>query len=76
MLTHDMFEAEVSVTNFRLHRVDKLTGKGGGSCIYVHNSVKSQCEHSINVPDCICVIITFYSIKIAIFVVFKALHCR
>ena len=71
MFSSDLYDAEISIPNFKLFRVDRLTGKGGGSCIYVHDSIQSH-EIQINVPDCICVNLTFDSINIAIFVIYRA----
>ena len=71
MFSSDIYDAEVSIPNFTLYRADRTTGKGGGSCIYVHNSITAH-EVAINVPDCICVILELESINIAVFVIYRA----
>ena len=71
MFSSDIYDAEVSIPNFTLYRADRTTGKGGGSCIYVHNSITAH-EVAINVPDCICVILDLESINIAVFVIYRA----
>ena len=53
MFSSDIADAEVSIPNFKLFRVDR-TSKGGGSCLYVHDSIQSQ-EIPLNVPDCVVV---------------------
>ena len=71
MFSSDIYDVEVSIPNFTLYRADRTTGKGGGSCIYVHNSITAH-EVAINVPDCICVILDLESINIAVFVIYRA----
>ena len=71
MFSSDIYDPEVSILNFTLYRATRTTGKGGSSCIYVHNSITAD-EVAINVPDCICVILDLESINIEVFVIYRA----
>ena len=70
MFSDDIIDAEVSIANFKLFRVDRKT-KGGGSCLYVHDSIQCH-EIIINVPDCACMKLMFDTLNIVLFVVYRA----
>ena len=53
MFSDEIVDAEVSIANFKLFRVDRQS-KGGGSCLYIHDSILCN-EIIINVPECDCV---------------------
>ena len=70
MFSDDIMDAEVSIANFKLFRIDRKT-KGGGSCLYVHDSIQCH-EIIINVPDCMCVKLMFDCITIIVYVIYRA----
>ena len=70
MFSDDIVDAEVSIANFKLFRVDRQS-KGGGSCLYIHDSIQCH-EIIINVPECACVKIMFDTISIVLFIVYRA----
>ena len=70
MFHSELYEAEVLISNYRVHRVDRQSGKGGGSCLYVHNSLQSE-EICINVPDCVAVKLFTEFFQIIVLVVYR-----
>eukprot|EP00116_Pleurobrachia_bachei_P007917 sb/3468179/ len=70
MFGEDVLDAEVVVPNFRIFRTDRAVGKGGGSCIYVHNTLISQ-EVKINVHDSVAVSIKTDAVNILVVVVYR-----
>ncbi len=73
MLNSDILDAEVRIPNFNIFRGDrKALAKGGGSCIYVHNSL-SACIIDVNVPDdCVAVKITGTPTPIIVLCVYRS----
>ena len=55
MLNKDILDAELLIANFRIFRVDRVDMNGGGSCIYVHNSINCSVMSDFSVQDCIAV---------------------
>ena len=70
MFHSELCAAEVSISNYRVHRVDRQIGKGGGSCLYVHDSLQSE-EICINVPDCLAVKLFNCYFQIIVLVVYR-----
>ena len=51
-LSNEISDAEVSLSNFQIFRKDRTNGKmGGGSCIYVHNTIKAETIKNFSAPD-------------------------
>ncbi len=73
MLTEDIRSVEIGLPNFSVFRGDRATqSKGGGSCIYVHNSM-SACVMSDFVPnDCVAVRISILPTPIIVFCVYRS----
>lgn len=72
MFSSKILDAEISVPNFKLFRNDRLGSKGGGSCIYTHNSLHVTLCDNFNVPDCIAVEIDCNLIKLIIIVIYRS----
>ena len=51
-LSSDISNAEVTINNFKIYRKDRENGKnGGGSCIFVHNTLESDYIQNFKAPD-------------------------
>merc|ERR1712110_5552 len=58
MFQNDIVAAEIAVPNFDVFRKDRGTGKeGGGSCIYVHSSLRASLCSSFVANDSIAIAI-------------------
>ena len=56
MFDSDMQTAEINIPNFVSFRKDRLSGKeGGGSCIYVHETIRASELESFNCSDSIAI---------------------
>ncbi len=66
----NILDGEIALRNFELYRSDRTLGKGGGSCIYVNNSINA-CRISdfdfddcraikLQIENCIIVVILIY----------------
>ncbi len=59
MFSEDVFDAEVVLSGFSLFRSDRISGKGGGSCVYVKNYILSLRMYDFKIDDCLAVKLTF-----------------
>ena len=51
-LTSEISNAEIHLRDFQVFRKDRNNGKcGGGSCIYVHNTIKAESLANFSAPD-------------------------
>ena len=70
-----IFNAEVSIPNYQIFRKDRNSGSdGGGSIIYVHNSVSAVCVESFNAPDSLAVQINFDSCPVIFCCVYRSMN--
>ena len=51
----DILDCEVLIDNYTIFRNDRISSKGGGSCVYVHNSIRVAMCTDFSVNDCIAV---------------------
>ena len=65
MFHNELLEAEVSIANFKLYRVDRQSKKGGGVCLYVHNTIESEAI-DLEIEDCVAVKLTTDSVNVVI----------
>ena len=42
MFSSDILDAEVHIRNYNVFRSDRVGGQGGGSCIYVRNTISAE----------------------------------
>ena len=68
----DILDAEISIPNFKIFRADRETGKGGGSCVYVHNRVSASIVNNFSVPDCIAVKLSCSTFDLILIVVYRS----
>ena len=72
MFNENILDAEISISNSNIFRKDRLGKGGGGSCIFVHNSLSANLIDSFDVPDCIAVKIDTSPIPIVVICVYRS----
>ena len=72
MLNSDISDCEIEINNFRIFRKDRLISKGGGSCIYVHNSIQAILLDDFLIDDCIAVKLFFKPTPLIIFCIYRS----
>ncbi len=61
----DIIDAEINVPNFTAYRKDRANGKsGGGSCVYVNNTLRVKRIENFDANDSIAVLIQVYALLI------------
>lgn len=55
----DVLDAEVAIKDYNIHRADRKTRKGGGTSIYVHNSI--QIDNVQKYSDTVCESVMLYN---------------
>ena len=68
----DILDAEISIPNYRVFRADRKTGKGGGSCVYVHNNLSASIVSDFSIPDCIAVKLSCNTYDMILIVVYRS----
>lgn len=72
MFNTDILDSEISIPNFKVYRTDRTVGKGGGSCIYIHDTISAILINDFNVPDCIAMKLKCGVIDIVLIVVYRS----
>ena len=57
-LTPEISNSEIALQNYNVFRKDRIRGKCGGSCIFVHNSVNAEFLEDFDAPDSVGVVVT------------------
>ena len=54
-LSSDILDAEIGIANYNLFRCDRIGGDGGGSVIYVHNTITAHRIDTFIAPDSLAI---------------------
>ena len=57
-LTSKICNSEISIGDYNIFRKDRIDGKNGGSCIFVHKSVSAELLEDFNAPDSVGIVVT------------------
>ena len=52
---NDICDAELGIMGYKIFRGDRISGGGGGSCIYVKNQIKAYKNVTFNYSDCVAI---------------------
>ena len=72
MFFKDILDCEINIPNYRVVRCDRNDSKGGGCCMYIHKSVKSNLIKSFDFPDCMAIEINAGLYPIVIILIYRS----
>ena len=72
-MNSNIYDAEISLDGFEIFRSDRGSGKiGGGSCVYVKNSMIANNLADFVIDDCLALKIVNYSVTIIILLIHRS----
>lgn len=72
MFNSDILEPEISIQNYNVFRVDRSEGHGGGSCIYIRNTISAEHDTKFKLNDCLSTLITLDSFMITLICIYRS----
>lgn len=72
MLNEEISDAELNISNFSIFRSDRKVGHGGGSCIYVRNTLSAEYDNDFVVSDCMSIKLTIDSFDLILICIYRS----
>ena len=72
MFDSEVLDSEIAIRNYNVFRSDRLGGHGGGSCIYVNNTISAEIDKKFKLNDCLSIRVTLDSIMITLICVYRS----
>lgn len=72
MFDCDILDPEISIQKYNIFRADRLQGHGGGSCIYVKNTISAEHDTRFKLNDCLSIVISLDSVTITLICVYRS----
>ena len=72
MFSNEILDSEIFIPNFKIFRTDRIGKKGGGSCIYVHDTLIATIVSDFNVPDCIAIKLNTGIMELIVIVIYRS----
>lgn len=71
-LNSNITDSEISISNYNIFRKDRIVGKYGGSCIYVHKSITAELITEFDAPDSVGIAVMINKIPYKILCVYRS----